>query len=334
MPETIRSDEWLKKFKRHRKLPDFAKFLLQSVGWLSFERRLRHFAGRNRFHVYHETHYVPAAIKDVPQVLTLYDLSLSKFRNQHPRYRVWFSDLFFKRRMKYVSHIITISDFVCSEVCCELGIQRDRVTAIPLAPNPVFHPRGRPEAREIIRNMGLPERFFLFVGTLEPRKNVLQLFKAMAGCKRPVHVVLVGWEGWGDDVLNVAESWGVQNSVFPTGYVDEEDLACLYSNALALVFPSFYEGFGLPVLEAMACGCPVICSNAASLPEVAGDAALLIDPCSVQDLTEVLEQVANDGNLRKRLSEKGLLRSAEFSWRKAAEKTVAVFQQVMDQAKA
>lgn len=332
MPVKVNPDVWIKNTSSTRRLPAPASFGLRSIGWLSYERRLRRCAKNNGFHVYHETNYTPSAIKDVPQVFTLYDLSLMKYRETHPRSRVWFSDVFFKRRMKYAAHVITISDFVRSEVCDDLHLDREKVTAIPLAPSPFFFPRDRVKARGVIKELGLPKEFILFVGTLEPRKNLSLLVKALAVCEHDIPIVLAGWDGWGDDAwLKAAETQGLRNRIFTTGYVDEETLACLYSSALALVFPSLYEGFGLPVLEAMACGCPVICSNAASLPEVAGDAALLIDPFQVGDLAAAVDKVVGDHALREDLIRKGLLRSAQFSWERTAKQTLAVFRAVSGQ---
>ena len=332
MPVKVTPDVWVKNTSLTRKLPAPASFGLRSIGWLLYEKRLRRCAKNNGFHVYHETSYIPAAIKDVPQVLTIYDLSLLKFREKHPRSRVWFSDLFFKRRMKYVAHVITISDFVRSEICNDLHIESEKVTAIPLAPCPHFFPRDRQKAKGTMKKLGLPKDFLLFVGTLEPRKNLSLLVSALAVCEHDIPIVLVGWDGWGNDAwLKTAETQGLRNRIFTTGYVDEETLACLYSSALALVFPSLYEGFGLPVLEAMACGCPVICSNVASLPEVAGDAALLIDPFQVEDLAGAMDKVVGDCALREDLIRKGPLRSSQFSWEKTAKQTLEVFRAVAGQ---
>jgi len=332
MPVNMKPDVWIKNTSLTRRLPAPASFGLHSVGWLLYEKRLRRCAKNNGFHVYHETNFIPAEIKDVPQVLTIYDLSLMKFRETHPRSRVWFSDLFFKRRMKYVAHIITISDFVRSEICDDLHIDGEKVTAIPLAPSPFFFPRDREKSRGMIKELGLPKDFLLFVGTLEPRKNLSLLVKTLAVCKHDIPIVLVGWDGWGNDEwLKTAEKKGLRKRIFTTGYVDEETLACLYSSALALVFPSLYEGFGLPVLEAMACGCPVICSNVASLPEVAGDAGILFDPFQVEDLGAAIDKVAGDCTLREDLIQKGLLRAAQFSWENTAKKTLEVFRAVSGQ---
>ena len=332
MPATVSADAWIRKTASARKLPDPAVLGLNIVGWLLYERRLQRRVKQGGFHVYHETSYIPAAIKDVPQIFTIHDLSLMKYRDRHPRSRVWFSDLFFKNRMHYVDHILTVSDFIRWEVCEALHLPNEKITAVPLAASPTFSPRDRQKTMRTIKKLGLPQEYLLFVGTLEPRKNLSFLVKALAVCKHHIPLVLVGWEGWGDDVwLKTAEAKGIGNRIFTTGYVDEETLACLYSNALALVFPSVYEGFGLPVLEAMACGCPVICSNAASLPEVAGGAAVLIDPFQVDDLASAVDQVVGDGALREDLIQKGFSRAAQFSWERTARQTLEVFKAVAGQ---
>jgi len=332
MPLQVEADVWVKKTAIHRNLPELAIFVLHAVGWLSYERRLRHYARLNEFHVYHETGHIPAEIRDIPQVLTIYDLSLMKYRETHPRSRVWFSDVFFNRRMKYADHIVTISEFVRSEICEELHVDPKKVTAIPLAPCPFFFPREKEQAGAVVEAMGLPKEYILFVGTLEPRKNLSRLFQALSVCKNDIPIVLTGWEGWGDHVeFKKNRINGFQNGIFTTGHVNEETLACLYSNALALVFPSIYEGFGLPVIEAMACGCPVICSDAASLPEVAGDAAIYIDPTQREDLAAAMDRVVGDAALRENLTRKGLSRSAQFSWKRTAKQTLQVFKSVTGQ---
>jgi glycosyltransferase involved in cell wall biosynthesis len=333
MPLEIEASHWIKKTAKTRSLPAPALFGLHSVGWMSYERRLRRYAKFNEFDVYHETGHIPAAIKGVPQIFTIYDLSLMKYRETHPRARVWFSDVFFNRRMKYATHIITISEFVRSEICDELHIDREEVTSIPLAPCPFFFPREKEQAGAVIESMGLPKEYILFVGTLEPRKNLSLLFKALSVCEHDIPIVLSGWKGWGDHMeFKPNRTNRFQNRIFTTGHVNEEALACLYSSALALVFPSIYEGFGLPVIEAMACGCPVICSNAASLPEVAGDAALLIDPFRKEDLAEAMDRVAGDKALREDLARKGLSRAAGFSWEETARQTLEVFRSVTGQS--
>jgi alpha-1,3-rhamnosyl/mannosyltransferase len=153
----------------------------------------------------------------------------------------------------------------------------------------------------------------------------------MQHCQSDISLVLVGWEGWGDKSwMETIRHAGLQKRIVFTGYVDDEILACLYSGATAFVYPSLYEGFGLPILEAMACGCPVICSNTASMPEVAGDAAALIDPCNPEELAFAIEALTGDREMRLEQIQKGLCRAAEFSWRRTADMTVNIYKKVVE----
>ena len=164
------------------------------------------------------------------------------------------------------------------------------------------------------------------------RKNLPLLIKALKMAKTKIPLIIAGWEGWGEKSWMVEiERLGLQQRVFIRGYVDDEDLARLYSGARALVYPSMYEGFGLPLLEAMACGCPVICSNAASLPEVAGNAAALFDAHDPEALAREIDRLIDESEFRNGLIRKGFDRSAQFNWGKSAQKTVDVFRKVSGQ---
>jgi glycosyltransferase involved in cell wall biosynthesis len=166
----------------------------------------------------------------------------------------------------------------------------------------------------------LPERYFLFIGTLQPRKNIARLVQAYAQATVPdVGLVLAGSKGW---LYDPAWTEGVERIVIP-GYVDEADKGALYTGALALVLPSLYEGFGFPVVEAMHCGTPVLCSNTSSLPELAGDAALLVDPLDVDAIADGMRQLANDTALRQSLRAKGYVQALKFTWTAAAKTGLA-----------
>jgi glycosyltransferase involved in cell wall biosynthesis len=184
------------------------------------------------------------------------------------------------------------------------------------------------QARE---KYNLPERYILFVGTLEPGKNLTRLLEAFCQLKQknrlPHKLVIVGAYGWGKDLKLLDAGRGsirlrrfnFADEIIFTGYVPEEDLPFLYNAAELFVFPSLYEGFGLPVLEAMACGTPVIASNLSSLPEIVGDAGLLINPYDINEIAAAMAKVLNDKDLQTELISKGLKRVQEFSWRKSAE---------------
>jgi len=327
MPLPAESVSWAKKTEMVWQLPDVIVTGMRSLHWLNFERKLLKLCGKKTFNIYHETAFVPAAIKEVPVVYTMNDISLIKYCAEHPRERVWFYNLFFKRRLPYASHILTISEFMRNEIIETLGIHEDAITAVPLAPDLHFYPRDKSKTIKILEQNGWPQEYILFVGTLEPRKNISLLIKALSIMKIKIPLVLAGWKGWGakewcNDIIKL----GLDKRIIVTDYVDDETIACLYSGASALIYPSIYEGFGLPVIEAMACGCPVICSHAASLPEVAGDAAVLIDPTDAEGLAHVLDTLLNDSSLKQSLIERGLQRSRLFTWGKTANQTLNVFE--------
>ncbi len=187
---------------------------------------------------------------------------------------------------------------------------------------------------------GLNESYLLYVGTLHPRKNLVRLVQAfnmivqspVSGFQSPIsnlQLVLAGQKGWlYDELLSKVRRLGLADRVLLTGYVPRDDLAALLSGARAFVYPSLYEGFGLPVLEAMACGTPVICSNVSSLPEVAGDAALLVDPLDIEVLAQALHDVITDDGLGRELVARGYRQIERFSWRRCAQETLQVFDKI------
>ncbi|HOP48055.1 MAG TPA: glycosyltransferase family 1 protein [Desulfobacteraceae bacterium] len=332
MPLQAEAGAWCKFTERIWQLPDPVVTALRVLHWRYFEIRLRRCCRHKRFDIYHETAFFPAAIKDIPVVYTIYDLSLIKHRKEHPRERLWFFDLFFKRRLPYASHILTISEYVRNEIIEDIGLPSHLVTSIPLAPDPIFYPRSRAEVSEVLKKRGWPEEYILFVGTLEPRKNLSLLVRALNIAKNKIPLIMAGWQGWGDKKwMQLIDEQKLQGNIVFTGHVDEETLACLYTGASAFVYPSLYEGFGLPIIEAMACGSPVVCSNVSSIPEVAGDAALQINPADEEDIAHALDRVMTDSVLRQTLIQRGFERAKDFSWRETAVKTLEVFAQVAEQ---
>ena len=329
MPRQAEPGTWIRSTEAVWRLPDAAVVGLRSLHWLLYEFRLNTKL-RGHYDVYHETAFTPAKIRrQTPQVFTLHDLSLMHYRQYHPKERVWFSDIFFNRRLPEADHIIVPSTYIKNEVRTYLKVPEGRISVIHEAPDPFFYPRT-PEQVETVRNkLCLPAGYLFFVGTLEPRKNLALLIEAMRRLPPDTHLVLAGWKGWGErGWQDKIAGYGLSGRVHFTGYIDEEALACLYSGASALVYPSFYEGFGLPLLEAMASGCPVICSDAACLPEVAGDAALYFNPKSVDALVEQIRRVLTDSDLAEKMRAAGRQQAARFSWQTAAKKTAAVFKQL------
>jgi glycosyltransferase involved in cell wall biosynthesis len=236
------------------------------------------------------------------------------------------------RFLRAADAVIAVSECTKRDAIRFYRIPEEKITVIYEGVNPRFRPAS-PEAIAAVRaRYGLPERFILYVGTIEPRKNLTTLLEAFHHllATYDLRLVIVGKKGWlYERFFRRLRELGLENRVLFTGYVPDEDLPAIYSAADLFVFPSLYEGFGLPVLEAMACGTPVICSNTSSLPEVAGDAALLVDPTDARALTGAMEQVLTNERLWATLRAKGMERARGFTWEKAAYRTWEVYQQVI-----
>lgn len=210
------------------------------------------------------------------------------------------------------------------------GLDEAKIKVIYHGVSPRFRPAG-PEAVSAVRQRyGLPDRFVLSLGTIEPRKNLtslLEVWHALSSGGVPPKLVIAGSKGWlYAPFFSKLRELGLEDQVLFTGYVPEEDLPAVYSAAELFVYPSLYEGFGFPVLEAMACGAPVITSNTSSLPEVAGQAALLVDPTSLEELSAAIGRVLENQELRNQLRARGLEQAARFSWERTARETLSVYE--------
>ncbi|MGD0765405.1 MAG: glycosyltransferase family 1 protein [Dehalococcoidia bacterium] len=231
---------------------------------------------------------------------------------------------------KVADRLICPSEAVKDDIVRLLHVSPNKVRAIAEAASPAFRPIEDRAALErfLLKNL-LPERYVLSVGSLEPGKNRATLLKAFAKLRQQGiehKLVVTGQRAWKYQAdFQLAEQLGLKGEVIFTGYVSSEDMPALYSAADLFVFPSLYEGFGLPVLEAMACGVPVVASNVSAVPEVAGDAALLIDPRDPDLLSDSMARVLKDDRLRATLRRRGLERAAQFSWEKAARETIEVY---------
>jgi glycosyltransferase involved in cell wall biosynthesis len=237
-----------------------------------------------------------------------------------------------RARMKWLTgfaarradHLLTLSEFSKRSIVEHYGVAEDRITVTPCAADrEVFRPLD-PQARAAVRReLGLDCEFLLFVGALQARKNVLTLIRAFELLRERygdgLHLVLVGRRGWeADRVFRLLDARRLRGVVHHLEAVDTETLVGLYNNALAFVLPSLFEGFGMPILEAMSCGCPVVCSNATAMPEVYGDAALPFDPNAPEELAAQLGRVVNDAALRGDLVRRGYLNADRFSWERTA----------------
>jgi alpha-1,3-rhamnosyl/mannosyltransferase len=331
MPPLADAVQWQKLTGSMRRLPDPLLFGMRAARWHLYEHRLNRVCRQpaGGFSLYHETAFTPARLTGIPTVFSIYDLSLRRYRHAHPRERVWMFEYFIRTLLRYARHILTISDFVRQEIMEEFNVPGHMVSSVPLAPDPVFAPCSMESVTDVRRRFHLPEQYLLFVSSLEPRKNIDLLIDALAGARTDIPLVLAGWHGWGDKAwLQKIDAAGLKGRIRLIGHVPDPDLAAVYTGATALVYPSFYEGFGLPILEAMACGCPVICSRAASMPEAGGDAALYIDPLNVDSLVHAIEVLTPDTGLQQRLKRAGFARAEQFSWENTARKTVDIFRRV------
>jgi alpha-1,3-rhamnosyl/mannosyltransferase len=305
-------------------------YAMRYAQWLAYERYLAHVAVREGIDVVHESFYTPARIKRAAvQVFTLHDLSLVRFPQTHSADRRLFFDRFFPSRLAEADHVIVPSVCVKQELLDYARFDEDSVSVIAEGVDACFAPRGGECVASVLARHGIPSEYFLFVGTLEPRKNLSVLLKAMSRDSSGLPLVIAGWSGWGDPAFqSELARLGLGGRVVFPGYLDDEELAALYSGAVAFLYPSLYEGFGLPVLEAMACGCPVVCSNVASIPEVAGEAALYADPMKPEEWAAAMESLVNNGGSRSDLVRAGLARAGLFSWDAAAEETLALFRRL------
>ena len=294
---------------------------------LAVPRALR--AGR--VDLFHGTNHMAPPLAGVPAVITVHDLGLLS----RPREHTWRNRLLTVPQMLLSLHrarrLIADSRYTAHELTTRVpGLDPSRIHVVPLAPNASMAPATPATVRALMGRLDLPRDFFLCLGALGHNKNVVTLVRALgqlraAGDER-ARLVIAGAEGSREDELHrEVRRLGLEPLVRFTGYVAQEDLPALFGAATAFVFPSLFEGFGLPPLEAMACGAPVICSNAASLPEVAGDAALLVDPTSADELAAALRRLLDDAELRARLRGAGLARAALFSWERTARETLAVY---------
>jgi glycosyltransferase involved in cell wall biosynthesis len=232
--------------------------------------------------------------------------------------------------IKNASAIVTVSHSARRDLLNLHGVSPDRVSVVHEAASPVFRPIADRASLEAVRaRYSLPARFILYVGTIEPRKNLMRLMTAFADARQagiPHQLVCVGPYGWASrDLAGHIERLGIRDAVHFTGYVPFEDLPAIYNLGDFFAFPSLYEGFGLPVVEAMASGIPVLTSNTSSLGEIAGDAAETINPLDTDAMADAIRRLASDGDLRRERSQLGLQRARSFSWTQTAREMLAVY---------
>jgi glycosyltransferase involved in cell wall biosynthesis len=283
--------------------------------------------------LFHGMEHMLLPLCRVPTVLTVHDLIFERLPGHHKPLNRWYLHLTLPLFCRRATHIIAVSEHTRADLAALYRIPPTKITVIPEAADPRFRPPSD-EALDLARvSYGLPERYLLCVGTIEPRKNLDRLLAAweplyLSGEVPPL--VIVGRRGWlYDHFFAALERSPARDGVIFPGWMLDDDLPAVYAAAELFLFPSIYEGFGLPVLEAMASGAPVVCSNATSLPEVAGDAVLFFDPYDVEAIRAALRTALSDAALRQDLRQRGFQRAMRFSWGRAAEETLALYRQLI-----
>lgn len=281
--------------------------------------------------------YTAPPLAPCPVVATVHDLSFEHLPETFKRRSRVQLRLTVRATARRAAHVIAPSEHTRRDLVETYGLDPARVTAIPLAVSPRFRPvEDAGELKRVRRLYGIADEYVLAVGSIQPRKNLARLVRAYSalrgarGRSNLPQLVLVGKKAWlYGETLRAVEAEGLGDSVVLTGYVSEGDLPALYSGALCFAYPSYFEGFGLPPLEAMSCGAPVLTGNLTSLPEVVGDAGLTVDPFDTEALADALARLIDDGALRSELRGRGLERARGFDWRDTARMTLQIYRRVM-----
>ncbi len=267
--------------------------------------------------------------KEVKKVLVVHDLVFVLYPETMANYNRFVHKLFFAKSIKASDTIIAVSQATKRDIVKYFRVEPEKIFVIYEGVKEIFSPSEEEKILNLRQRYDLLKPYILNVGTLEPKKNHITLLKAFARLKVDWDLVIIGKKGWkAEGFFSALKELRIDERVKILGYLPAEDLPLFYAGAEIFVFPSLYEGFGLPVLEAMACGTPVICSNVSSLPEVGGDAVLYFNPSSVEELVSQIERLIGDSNLKEKLKEKGKKRAKEFNWQKTAEETLKVLKSV------
>ncbi len=305
---------------------------LNSYRDIKFKQKT-HFLVKQNF-IYHEPCYILRPYLG-PKVCTIHDLSHIKFPEQHPQGRVNFLLRYLPDTIRNTNHIITGSEFIRNEIIDLFNVSSLKVTCVYHGVSKLFKVRSFIEVKSTLAIYGLYEKSYLLnVGTLEPRKNLERLIHAFMHLpeqlRKKYPLVLIGMKGWHTRRLEkMIRSLTKKEQLYCLGYVPVADLPHLYSGAYGFIYISIYEGFGLPLLEAMASGIPALASDQSAMPEVVGEAAILVNPFDIDQITDKLNQLINDLTLRDRLKQLGPIRAAKFSWQSCIENTISVYRRTL-----
>ena len=265
------------------------------------------------------------------RVAIVHDLSLLRFPQNMRGISGWFLRTFVPHSFSRADRIIAISEATKKDLVELLHIPQQKISVVHSGVDTFFKPLSEGEIKKDLQRFNLKKPYLLFVGTLEPRKNLPFLISALGALlnESDMQLILVGKRGWQyEEIFSTIKENGLQDYVLELGYVSQEEKRALYNAAEMFVYPSMYEGFGMPVLEAMACGCPVISADTSSLPEVVGDAGLLL-PLDSTDWAVTVKETLNNASVLKNMREKGLSHASKFTWAKTAQSIARIFDEVM-----
>lgn len=288
-------------------------------------------AARHKIDLLHSMAFVTPWLSRRPAVVTVFDLSFMYFPEAFPAAQRWYLASQTARSVRYACRVITISESGRQDVHRFFGVPLARIDVVYPGVDAVYRPLPPAEVAAFRERQDLADRFVLHVGTLQPRKNIPILIEAFAQAAPPdVILVLVGGKGWlFEEIFGRVQALGLQERVRFTGYVPDEDLPLWYNAASVLALPSLYEGFGMPVVEAVACGTPVVAANSSSLPEAVGEAGLLFEPQNVAELADCLTAVLHNPDLAATMRARGLAQAQQFNWEKAGRETAEVYRKAV-----
>ncbi len=291
--------------------------------------KLNKYLFEEKIDILHAPGFVAPLRITTPYILTIFDMTFFTHPKLHLRKKVWYYQKLIPRSVRNARAVIADSESARSDIIQLLHTDPKKITTIHLGVSEEFRPLNKAlVTKYLTQKWNIRQPYVLFVGTIEPRKNIPCLLEAFTNLKTPHQLIIVGGKGWKVDLPAEIEKYHLHQRVRYLGYVSDSELVHLYNGAEAFVYPSLYEGFGLPVIEAMACGCPVITSNNSSLKEIASDAALLIDPNKPEEITQALTILLTDHNLQKRLRIKRIQRAQAFSWKNTAQKTLELYEKI------
>ena len=328
----------LKQFDRHNKYslfkPDTAEDFSTPQRFIWDQIKFPSLAAKNKVNILHQPCFSAPVFHDgMKVVVTIHDLIAIRFGQDIP----FFSRQFFGRWMpfcyRYADEIIAISEHTKKDIIKLLHLPEEKITVIPLAADKIFTPdKNKERIEKIKKKYHIKQKYLLHIGTINPRKNLeflIDIFAVLVKEEKNMQLVITGKKGWYyEGLFSKVEKLGLENNVIFTGYIADEDKPVLYNGASIFLFPSIYEGFGLPPLEAMACGTPVICSNTSSIPEVVGDGGILLSPTDKLGWVRNVKYLLNNKKIMQRYAKKAIDQAQLFSWDRCANETIKIYEKL------